>query len=235
MIRQLSIGWGIVWAIFGILEKIGRLIADPSEMPRTPEVKDVNSQASSSTKNAVLVLDASPSMDSTDWKPSRLRAAKKAAREYVTRLASDAPNTLVAVVAFSGNAQVVCPPTPACNARRLHRAIDRIETSSSTNITAGLKETDRLLRGTKGACQVVLLTDGHHNGATSPGKIAKAVRAVATLEIVGIGGSPEDVDERLLKRIASKYPDDKPRYRWIGEKERLVKEFQNLAGRLARA
>ena len=39
--------------------------------------------------NAVLVIDASYSMDETDWKPSRLDAAIEAATAYIERLAAE--------------------------------------------------------------------------------------------------------------------------------------------------
>ena len=51
---------------------------------------------------------------------------------------------------------------------------------------------------------------------------------------VGIGGKPTDVNEKLLKSIASKYPDSSPRYRWIGDKKGLVQHFHQLAGRITR-
>ena len=51
---------------------------------------------------------------------------------------------------------------------------------------------------------------------------------------IGIGGAPHDVDEPLMKHIASEYPDGSKRYRWIGDKERLAQHFHCLAGRITR-
>ena len=77
-------------------------------------------------------------------------------------------------------------------------------------------------------------TDGHNTGKT-PEKLADRLKEFAIIECIGIGGSPADVDESLLKRIAAAYPNGKKRYRWIGQKEQLVKHFHNLAGAIRRA
>lgn len=45
----------------------------------------------------------------------------------------------------------------------------------------------------------------------------------------------EEVNEEILKSIASCHPDGTPRYRWIGDKEQLVEHFKQLAGRITRS
>lgn len=92
-----------------------------------------------------------------------------------------------------------------------------------------------MLENSTGACQVVLLSDGHHNCGASPRAVAKKIKEKAILECVGIGGRPSDVDTRLMKAIASERPDGTKRYRWIGEREELVKHFTDLAGGISRS
>jgi len=65
--------------------------------------------------------------------------------------------------------------------------------------------------------------------------VSDRLRDIATVECVGIGGTPEEVDEDLLRYIASSYPDGSKRYRWIGDRKRLVEHFHNLAGGITRA
>jgi len=174
-------------------------------------------------------------MMDTDWKPSRLGAARDAAKAFAGRLSDEEPDALVAVVAYGCSARTVCNLTPARELSNIHCAIDQIDIMGSTNMRAGVKKALRLLgRHRCRMCQVVLLSDGHNTGG-SPRNVAGELREFAVIECVGIGGRPDDVDETLLKALASAGSDGTPRYRWIGDKERLVRHFHNLAGRITRA
>ena len=82
--------------------------------------------------------------------------------------------------------------------------------TGTTNITEGLKAAGHLLGRSARACQVVLLSDGYHNTGPKPGPVAERLRQRAVLECVGIGGAPRDVDESLLKSMASGVPRDAP-------------------------
>jgi Mg-chelatase subunit ChlD len=82
--------------------------------------------------------------------------------------------------------------------------VDGIKTNSYTNITAGLNQALGILKRTTAVtAQVVLLTDGHHNCGRGHEAVAADLRKTAVLETNGIGGSPADVDEALLKSISS--------------------------------
>jgi Mg-chelatase subunit ChlD len=186
-------------------------------------------------RDSVLIVDASISMNTTDWKPSRLEAAQQASKTFVKRLVSEEPGAKVAVVAYGDNAVVLCDLTPVTMQRELEKSINSIHDMGTTNITAGLEIAWDLLRHSQRTGQVVLLTDGYHNTGPDPKPISDKLRKHAVIECVGIGGSPADVDEELLRYIASSYPDGSKRYRWIGDKERLVQHFHNLAGRIVRA
>lgn len=181
----------------------------------------------------ILVLDASGSMADRDWRPSRLAAAKEAAKAFCRRLAREEPKARVAIVGYSDNAELLVNLTPAKHLETLIKAIDQIRAFGGTNITAGIAIAVDLLKNGPG--QVIALTDGHHNEGPGPANIAHDLKQLAVLECVGIGGSPSDVDETLLKEIASPYPDGTKRYRWIGDKEQLVRHFHNLAGGITRS
>ena len=185
-------------------------------------------------RNCVLVIDASGSMFDDDWKPTRLGAAVKAANTFARRLRQETPNARIAVVIFGCKAKVVCRLTTAREFRKISHQIDQIDVGGSTNMYAGFKKALGLLKDRVCTCQVVLLTDGHSNGK-NPEELANRLREFAIVECVGIGASPADVDEPLLRRISSAYPDGKKRYRWIGQKEQLIKHFHNLAGAIRRA
>ncbi len=187
------------------------------------------------TRHSVLVIDCSGSMNNGDWPPSRLAAAKEAARTYVRQLALNEPNAQVGVIAFSGSAQTVIPLTPVTESPRIETAIETIDIGSSTDVVAGLREVRSLLpRNATVDQQVILLTDGQHVEHGDPRNEAARLRKHAVIECVGIGGQPSDVDEELLKAIASVDAQGQPRYRWIGDKAQLVAHYRQLAGRLSR-
>ncbi len=78
--------------------------------------------------------------------------------------------------------------------------------------------------------RIIMLTDGEHNGSVSPLAIASSLKnAGVIIDCIGIGGSPTDVDEKLLKQIASKNPDGSIRYCFIGDQQQLLRKYQSLA------
>lgn len=185
------------------------------------------------SRDCALVIDASQSMLSKDWRPSRLGAAQEAAVAFIKRLSAEESASCVAVIAYGSTAQLHCRLTSVKN-KQLKDIVKNICCLGRTNIKSGLDIALQVLSGCKRQCQVVLLSDGHNN-EQQPIPVAEDLKKFAIIECVGIGGRPQDVDERLLRNIASAYPDGKKRYRWIGDKERLVRHFHNLAGRIARA
>jgi Ca-activated chloride channel homolog len=135
----------------------------------------------------ILVMDVSRSMCSTDIKPNRLIAAQAAARAFIER---QRPGTQIGIVAFSGFAELVQPPTS--DQEVLEDAINSLITGSRTAIGSGiLKSLDAISEidpnvapsvsttasgakptpVTKGAYVpdiVVLLTDGANNAGPTP-------------------------------------------------------------------
>ena len=78
--------------------------------------------------------------------------------------------------------------------------------------------------------RIIMLTDGEHNQGGSPVEIASRLKnAGVVIDCIGIGGSPEDVDEELLKQIASRNPDGSVRYCFIGDQSQLLRKYQTLA------
>ena len=78
--------------------------------------------------------------------------------------------------------------------------------------------------------RIILLTDGEHLGRIGPIGIANKLKVIGvTIDCIGIGGSPKDVDEELLKQIASRNPDGSIRYCFIGDQQQLLRKYQTLA------
>ncbi|HEY1011847.1 MAG TPA: VWA domain-containing protein [Herpetosiphonaceae bacterium] len=81
----------------------------------------------------LLALDVSGSMCATDIPPSRIAAAKKAARDFIDRQPA---GTQIGIVAFAGFAAIVQEPTD--DQDRLHAAIANLNTSRGTAIGDGI-------------------------------------------------------------------------------------------------
>ena len=223
--------FGTVVLLFARL--IDRVVSFLGPTAQTPHQSAQTPCAGS--RQSVLVLDASGSMFAEDWEPSRLGAAQDAAKAFIQRLSREEPDAHVAIVAYGDHACTLCELTCVQDQAALSYHIDRIKCLGDTNITGALRKADRLLPNNGNVCQVVLLTDGHHNVGANPKRVAQKLKQFAIIESVGIGGSPADVQENLLKSISSAYPDGTKRYRWIGDREKLVDHFHNLAGRITRA
>ena len=170
MTHMTGVVWSVGVGIAGVLDRMSRFLNDP--LKGESQRRGQPWRKSSGAPIAVLVIDASPSMDFTDWKPSRLQAAKDAAVAYVAKLRKGAPNARVAVVAFHAQAETVCGLTPVGRNVHIAQNIDAIDTHSATNITAGLTEALKLGKRAAGRCQVVLLTDGEHNTGPKPHDVA---------------------------------------------------------------
>ena len=88
----------------------------------------------------LLALDVSRSMCSADIAPSRIEAAESAAMDFIGR---QKPTTQIGVVAFSGFAELVRPPTT--DPELLHGAIESLRLGSTTAIgSAILKALDAI-------------------------------------------------------------------------------------------
>ncbi len=81
--------------------------------------------------------------------------------------------------------------------------------------------------------RIIMLTDGEHNGDGNPVRIAgRLKKAGVVIECIGIAGSPEDVDEAMLKRIASRDETGKPRYCFIGDTTGLIRKYKSMANQI---
>ena len=81
----------------------------------------------------ILVFDVSASMGATDVEPSRLEAAKTAAREFVL---SQPETVQIGIVSFSGSGFTVQTPTNEPNT--LLSTIDRLQPTSGTSLGQGI-------------------------------------------------------------------------------------------------
>ncbi|MCG3132880.1 MAG: hypothetical protein FLDDKLPJ_03746 [Phycisphaerae bacterium] len=194
----------------------------------------------------VLLIDGSTSMESDDWQPTRMAAARRGAREYAALRETHSPEDRIAVVCFSSDAQVHCPLLELrTQSAAVRKAVDSTGTGGSTSIGAGLQAAERLLLGTEPrwwarlvgpSCatdqvpsgvlkRIIILSDGGQNTKPRPEPIAARLKAAGVvIDCVGIGLQKE-VDEDLLRRLAS----TPQRYRFIGDAQELFEHYRKLA------
>ena len=179
----------------------------------------------------VLAFDVSGSMAATDMTPSRIEAAKAAARTFVRRQ----PSTIrIGVVAF-GDSGLITQQATTDRATVL-AAIDRLTPQGGTALGRGIQTSLSLIAGKTvqlnddngsieangqdlgyhGSAAVILLSDGENTSGPEPLEVAQ-VATTAGVRVYPIGlGSPQGtvmeidgfqvataLDEPLLRQIAS--------------------------------
>jgi Ca-activated chloride channel homolog len=163
----------------------------------------------------MLVMDISGSMAADDLRPSRMEAAKQAARTFVSALPS---HVSAGIVSFNTSTRVNAPLTRDHAA--VLRAIEGLRPEGATAIGDGLAQAlDHLAQqptGTQGQqlpALVVLLSDGQSSAGIAPSEAAaQAAGAQVRVHTVGIGqrgaaprlggGQRAELDEATLQAIA---------------------------------
>jgi Ca-activated chloride channel family protein len=179
----------------------------------------------------ILTMDVSNSMKADDIQPTRMEAAKAAARAFVNR---QPPAVRVGIVAFGDGAVVVQTPTNA-HADVL-RSIDRLSSEGGTSLGQGLitalsaiagkpvnidfaalaSDTGEVDIGFFGSATILLMSDGEETSRPDPVAVAQ-VASVAGVRVHTIGiGTPEGavvqvdgfsvataLDSELLEEVAS--------------------------------
>jgi Ca-activated chloride channel homolog len=181
----------------------------------------------------ILAFDVSGSMAATDLAPTRLEAAKAAARTFVERQ----PSTVrLGVVAFGGSGLVTQEAT--ADRAKVLAAIDRLRPDGGTALARGLQTSLGAIVGRPvlvdgpgasgvepqgpdlgyhGSAAIVLLSDGENTGEPDPMALADLASS-AGVRIYPVGlGRPEGtvleidgfqiataLDEPLLREIASR-------------------------------
>ena len=210
--------WRHVPMVFSVLALLllSVALAAPTHEIRTPRNRAV----------IMLVIDVSRSMESDDVPPSRLAAARDAAKEFAKKLT---PGVNLGLVSFSGNTNLLVSPTPDHQATIT--ALDNLKTDDGTAtgdaIFAALRAistlSEVLSAGTtdKPPGRIVLLSDGAENRPSnhdSPHGAFTAARTsakehqvpISTISFGTKGGTVKigkeqvkvPVDETTMKKVA---------------------------------
>lgn len=183
---------------------------------------------------SILIFDRSGSMSEDDYPPSRLLAAFDAGIEYVDAKRNVSPKDVISIILFDDDASVICEDVGLGKALSvLNRLKKENPVGGGTDINAGLLAAEQQLNQAHGNFRnrIVLLTDGHGG---HPIKTASRLRAKGVIiDVIGIAGTPEDVAEEELRKVAS-VVNGETRYRFIGDRAELLKHFKTIATDLVR-
>lgn len=188
-----------------------------------PQSTDSWSQSSTEGIDIVLTLDVSYSMQTQDFKPNRLEAAKEVASNFV----AGRPNDNIGMVIFGKESYTLCPMTSdhAVLANMIHsldfELIDGTMTAIGNGLVTGI---NRIRNGEAKSKVIILLTDGSNNaGDVSPNDAASVAQSLGLrVYTIGVGTDKEfeqvvgndifgrpikqtvkpDLDEDLLRNIA---------------------------------
>jgi Ca-activated chloride channel homolog len=168
-------------------------LARPSTTVKTPKRQGT----------VIVALDVSNSMRATDVKPSRIEAAKTAARSFVKQ---QAPAVLIGVVAFGDGAVVVQNPTT--NHTDVLAAIDHVSVGGGTSLGQGMLTSLDTIAGKQitidpaalgsdegkvdvgyyGGAVVVAFSDGENTNGVDPLSVAQVASAAGVrVHTVGVG------------------------------------------------
>ncbi|MFL5886346.1 MAG: VWA domain-containing protein [Thermoleophilaceae bacterium] len=168
-------GWRRHAPMVALLLAVAALVVAAARPQRTVAVTVDNAAV-------MLATDVSGSMTATDVKPSRLAAAKQAAKRFV---ASVPQRVNVGVMAFNNTPRVL--QTPTRNRDDVNAAIDNMTPSGGTATGDAISTATRLLGTARGGAggkrapaAIVLLSDGKSTSGTDP---VTAARAAGKLHI----------------------------------------------------
>ncbi len=180
----------------------------------------------------VLAIDTSGSMDGPfAGGTSKLAAAVRAGANLILNKIKVDPLDEVGIVSFTDKASVESAPLP-CGAHKneLIQILQRLTADGGTDIDAGLRAAgDCLDFGRAGVTRrIVLLTDGHGG---EPIRTVRSLKARGVVfDIIGVGDTPEAVNEKELRAIASVVAGEL-RYRFIKHAQALVTHYTGLASK----
>lgn len=139
------------------------------------------------------------------------------------------PTDRVALVAYSDQANLILPHTPARQAERIIGALGSLRPRGGTNVEAGLDLAYRIAHDAlsrDSLHRVILVSDGVANvGARDPEKILEKIRVFARrgiyLTTVGVGS--ERYDDRMLERLAN---EGNGNYAYVASVEEAARLFE---------
>lgn len=183
-------------------------------------------------EDTFLVLDHSGSMgEELDDGVTKLEGAIRAGVNLVLQKFQLDPKDRIGVIEFSSTAALRLPLSQlATDKRQIVAAIQQIAVGGGTDINTGFVVARKHYDWARADVvrRLVLLTDGHGG---NPVRTSNDLRSKGVvIDVIGVGPSPSEVKENLLRKIAS-VQNGRPMYRFIKDHRTLVQHFTQLANK----
>lgn len=218
----------------------------PAPAPQSPPVRqptfrpDQGVGPGSSThlmnqrEHTIFVIDKSGSMAAPyNGQYTKIEAAIRANTTMVVTKAQIDDQDQIGIVAFESSAFPILPLSPiASRKRQIIEALRSLTCDDGTDINEGLKAARNMFDWSRNDVvrRIVLLTDGH--GGDPLRTVGDLKSRGVVIDVIGVGADPSNVDEKLLKKVASTV-DGELRYRFIKDQQTLVKHYTHIAGKTA--
>ena len=180
-------------------------------------------------ESTIFTLDISGSMGELLGENStKLQAATRAATNMVVHKAKVDPQDEIGLVTFTDQATLVMPLSPiASHKRQIIEAFRSLRADSGTDINEGLKAAREAFDWSRQGVvrRIILLTDGHGGHPLSTAEDLKSRGVV--IDVIGVGDDPRNVDEKLLRKVASTIRGE-VQYRFIKDQRTLLDHVTHL-------
>jgi len=195
-----------------------------SQRPHGPGGSWVASQP----EDLFVVSDVSPSMEEElDPGVTKFVSAIRAGISLTLSKSQIDGRDRMGIIPFDERAEVAHPLSSVGTEKaRLIQTLQSLTVGNGTDLNAGLVEADGAFDWNRNDVvrRIVLLTDGHGG---SPEKTAASLRQRGVvLDVIGFGHDPSDVNEELLRSIATP-----SHYRFIKDHRTLVQHYTQLANK----
>jgi len=191
---------------------------------------------SAQREDTVFVIDTSGSMGAAcDGRLTKIQAVIRANVAMVLNKARIDPNDEVGLVCFEDYATALMPIVPLHSHKsQIIQTLQSLSAGDGTDIDEGLKAAREMFDWSRKSLvrRVVLLTDGQGGDPLDTADDLKARGVI--IDVTGVGDCPENVDEKLLRKVASTVAGE-VRYRFIRDHATLIATYVQLANKTATA
>ena len=203
----------------------GMMTVNPAAMTRT---------LANQREHTAFVDDISGSMaEAYDGSLSKLEAAVRANITMLLNKAQIDPDDEIGLIAFDHKADTIMSLCSIrSHKRQMIQALQALTIAGGTDIDKGLKAARNVFDWNRNDVvrRIVLLTDGHGGHPLHTAEELKGRGVV--IDVIGVGKRPSDVDEKLLRKVASVI-EGEVRYRFIKDQQTLVAHYTQLANKTA--
>lgn len=185
----------------------------------------------------VLLVDRSPSMETTDYLPTRLDAAKQAVLAFYNAKFGVDPRDRIAVLAFDRDCHIVGAFGQPVS--EVWQRVQELRPGDSTALGRAIERGfDYVLQHAPSgyARRIVILSDGDTNSGPDPhGFTDRCRQAHVIIDTVGIGSNKSDDYRRGVQHLEALSKATGGLFAYCSDVPRLVGHYRDLAQKKSRA